>query len=366
MGKHISCEMLYNCKDPKYAESIREFQGCPTIAITPKGRIYMGWYSGGFREPHIDNYNLLVYSDDDGKTWSDPLLIIPSTRERNVHALDIQLWIAPSGQLYVFWVQNDALPCPRENIFCYEDGFIETHWIDGYMWGVDWAHAQWLTICDDPDAEEPQFSAPRNIGIGFLRCKPTVLDDGRWILCNYDQLTKSYAYTISEDNGKTYNRYYGAKKVDTPFDETMVYQRKDGSIHMLARTRDTNRVAETISYDGCKTWTDAKVIDIPCPNTRIYVSRTPSGRIMLVTNDSENIRTHMTVYLSDDDGKTFPYKKCVYEPLSSYPDVDFYNGKVYLTFDHERSKAKEILLCTFTEDDIINDNDIEVTIVSKP
>lgn len=66
----------------------------------------MGWYSGGWMEPHIDNYNLLVSSEDGGLTWSDPLLIIPSDKERLIHALDIQLWIDPLGRLWVFWVQE--------------------------------------------------------------------------------------------------------------------------------------------------------------------------------------------------------------------------------------------------------------------
>ena len=61
------CPILYNPSDEKYAESIRNFQGCPTLAVTPGGRIYLGWYSGGTREPHMDNYNLLMYSDDQGK-----------------------------------------------------------------------------------------------------------------------------------------------------------------------------------------------------------------------------------------------------------------------------------------------------------
>ena len=366
MSKHVSCEMLLNCRDEKYSEAIRKFQGCPTIAVSPKGRIFMGWYAGGTREPHMGNYNLLVYSDDDGKTWSEPVLIIPSSIERNVHALDIQLWISPEGKLYVFWVQNDALSCPKENICCYEDGFIETHWIDGYIFGVDWAHAQWLSICEDPDADTLAFSEPRYLGIGFLRCKPTVLSDGRWFLCNYDQLTKSYGYTISTDQGETYTRYYGAKKIDTPHDETMVYERKDGSIHMLARTGTSGYIAETVSVDGGKTWSETVNTDICNPNTRLYISRTPSGRIILVNNDSTEKRVNMTVYLSDDDGETFLYKKCIYEDVSSYPDVDFYDGKIYLTFDHGRTRENEILLCKFTEDDIINDKDIEVKIVSKP
>ena len=48
-------------------------------------------------------------------------------------------------------------------------------------------------------------------------------------------------------------------------------------------------------------------------------------------------------------------------------DVDFHNGHIYLTYDRERTGAKEILFLSFTEEDIIN-NDIPLIpqIISKP
>ena len=92
-AKEKACEVLFYPNDPKYDENIRNFQGCPTIAVTKKGRIFVGWYSGGIKEPDMDNYNLLVMSDDNCQTWSKPILIIPSNKELFVHALDIQLWM---------------------------------------------------------------------------------------------------------------------------------------------------------------------------------------------------------------------------------------------------------------------------------
>lgn len=73
----IPCDIIYNPVSRTYWESVRQFQGCPTIAVTRGGRIFLGWYAGGTKEPHMDNYNLLVYSDDNGETWSKPLLVIP-------------------------------------------------------------------------------------------------------------------------------------------------------------------------------------------------------------------------------------------------------------------------------------------------
>jgi len=94
-AQKIPAELLYSPTDPTYDEAPRKYQGCPTLATTKGGRIWLGWYSGGVREPDMDNYNLLVKSDDGGKTWSKPYLVIPSSKEHWFHALDIQLWTAP-------------------------------------------------------------------------------------------------------------------------------------------------------------------------------------------------------------------------------------------------------------------------------
>ena len=356
-AKNIPCELLINPKDDKYHVDNREFQGCATIAITPKGRIYAGWYAGGRCEPHMDNYNLLIYSDDFGKTWTDPYLIIPSSKEHLIHALDIQLWMSPEGKLHVFWVQNNVrIPKIGER----------GPYVDGYLFG-DPAHAEWVTVCDDPDAESPQFSAPRYLDKGFLRCKPLVLQNGRWLNFNYSQDDRRYQYSISDDKGTTYRHMYGAFKKATPFDETMAYQKLDGSIRMFARTYE-GELAESTSFDNGETWTEAKYSGIESPNTRFFISRTPSGNVLLVNNDHRYDRCRMTVYLSEDDGETWKYKKCIDERIHlSYPDVDFYNGRIFLVHDHDRVGCKEILFYSFTEEDIKNpDTVIRSQIISKP
>ena len=75
----------------------------------------------------------------------------------------------------------------------------------------------------------------------------------------------------------------------------------------------------------------------------------------------------MTLYLSEDDGATWKYKYCIDTRSSvSYPDVDFFGDKIYLTYDRERTGAKEILFTAFTEKDIIEQTVATPTIVSKP
>lgn len=362
-ANEAACQVLLNPHDLRYAENIRQYQGCPTVAVTRGGRLYLGWYAGGTTEPHIDNYNWLVYSDDGGKTLSDPLLVIPSDRERLVHALDIQLWIDPNGRLHVFWMQDNVRPLP-------ENPPAQTAWTratvtDGLLFD-DCAHSLWEVICEAPDAENPAFGEPRCIGSGFLRCKPTVLSNGTWLYFNYDQLNRRYGYSISRDGGRTLERHYGAPKLETLFDEGMAYERRDGSVRMLARTR-LGALAETVSLDGGLSWSETRLCGINCPNTRFFVARTPSGRVILVNNDDPKGRKNMTVYLSDDDGDTWAHKCCIdTRSHISYPDVDFYGGKIYLIYDRERTGAKEILLTVFDENDVINGTLPAPWVISKP
>jgi hypothetical protein len=318
----------------------------------------------------MDNYNYLVYSDDGGKSFGAPLLVIASERERNVHALDIQLWIAPSGALWVFWVQNNAMPLTAENEYMLsarQTGRLPVVDRDGYLF-PDVRHTEWCVVCEDPDAENPVFTEPRLLDIGFLRCKPLVTESGRWIFFNYDQLNGTYGYSISDDEGKSFTRHYGAEKITTSYDEAMAYQRKNKEIRMLARS-ESGRLAEAVSKDDGISWSRTTLGEIVSPNTRFYISRTPSGRIILVNNDMAESRQRMSVWLSDDDGESFVYRKTVDDPdhFTSYPDVAFLDDKIYLTFDRERTGEKEIRLLTFTEEDVISpDTELRSEIVSKP
>lgn len=359
----IACPLLYRPKDSRFAEDIRNFQGCPTLAVTRGGRIYLAWYSGGIREPHIDNYNLVIYSDDKGATWSEPILVIPSSRELWIHALDIELFTDPDGRLHVYWVQNNACPAPEVMPTARNGQPLVA--VDGVMFD-DFLHAMWETVCEDPDADEPQFSPAEFKDAGFLRCKPLITSSGRWIACNYDQMTDLHGYSISDDGGKTFSRRYGPKKIRTTFDEQMCYEKLDGSIRMLIRS-ETGELSECSSSDDGLTFTEAVPSGIDSANSRFFVKRLDSGRILLIKNDDRSSRKNMTACLSEDDGATFKYKAMI-DPRAdvSYPDADILDGRIFLTYDRERTKAREILFVSFTEEDIINNSIPAPQVVSKP
>lgn len=363
----VSCPVIVDPNPEDYDEKSREYQGCPSIAMTKNGRIFVAWYAGGFNEPHMDNYNLVHFSDDNGKTWSQMCVVIPSSKELQIHALDIQLWVDPEGVLHIFWVQNNV---DKAEIHNSPEDFGKKIWegdtvyVDGYSFG-DYTHAEWEITCENPDADKLVFSNPRYLFDGFLRCKPTVLKNGAYLYCNYAQIYDRYAYSLSYDKGQMFEKHLGGKKIGNTYDETMAYQRKDETIVMLART-EKGYIAESVSKDGGKSFGDGKATDIPNPNSRFYVAKLPSGRVLLINNDHNLQREVMTAYLSEDDGVTWKYKNCInFGDHTTYPDADAYNDTVYLVYDHDRTGAKEIIFCKFTEEDIINGNPIKEQIISK-
>ena len=125
-------------------------------------------------------------------------------------------------------------------------------------------------------------------------------------------------------------------------------------------------IAVSYSTDGGESWSEAVDSGLGGPCARFAMRRLRSGRIMLVNHVDFNGRNNLTALLSDDDGKTFPYKLLLDGRNDvSYPDVkEASDGYIYIAYDRERGGfkksleeaeacAREILFAKITEDDII-------------
>lgn len=316
----------------------RHWQGIASMERTHKGRLYSIFYSG-FDTEQNGNYIALTLSDDDGATWVDPFLIIQH-EDAEMRVFDPNVWLDPQGRLWVTWAQSHD----------YFDGR------DGV----------WVIVCDDPDAAEPQFSAPRRIAHGVMMCKPIVLNNGDWLfpcavwICNEPAEDHSEVANerfsnvyISKDHGETFTFLGGADVPNRHFDEHMVVEKKDGSIWMLVRRYDG--IGEAYSYDGGKTWWQEQHSGIANPDSRFFIRRLKSGNLLLVNHVDFRGRNNMMAKLSFDDGKTWVGGLMLDERKSvSYPDgTEDDRGNIYIAYDRERYEAREILFAKFTEKDIL-------------
>ncbi|MBO4631935.1 MAG: exo-alpha-sialidase [Lentisphaeria bacterium] len=338
MGQEMSKKepfIINTAPGEAYGEKFRFWQGCPTILRTRGGRLFAGWYSGGMGEPHPENYNLLIRSEDDGMTWNRPELVISGRGEEDSIAIDIQLWLDPQGRMWLFFVRLFSAPGSKPT--------DPDHW------------TTWAMICEDPDAETLNWSKPRQIFTGFLRTQPTVLSDGSWVTCAYDRSSEYLCYAQSRDQGRTWVPRHAGRRLTNTFDEIMILERNDHSLMMFARDQNPLLVKCECSNLEQKDWSDGRYTGILNSSSRFFLRRLKSGRIILIHNDSSRQRTNLTAELSDDDGKTWSSSIVLDSAANvSYPDaVESDDGRIFIIYDCGRMTFKEIRMAQITEEDII-------------
>ena len=334
--------------EKKHLTGSRQFQGIPGIEISPGGRLWATWYSGGVNEGP-QNFVVLVTSVDGGETWSEPVAVVdPPGNER---AYDPTLWLGPDGVLRWFWAQT----------YSSEDGVISN--------GVD---GVWFAACSDAESPSPEWADPVRIANGVMMNKPVVLSGGDWAFptavwsSNLGGATAPEELececfsnmTLSHDQGKSYKLRIGPDIPDRCFDEHHIVELKDGRLWCLTRTR--KGIGESFSNDRGLTWSEGQDSGLGGPNSRFYIRRLRSGNLLLVNHarnpeTGEYVRSHLTAYLSTDEGKNWQGGLLLDERVAvSYPDgCQDKAGNILIIYDHERYKAGDILFAKFTEADII-------------
>jgi hypothetical protein len=299
---------------------------------TPKGRIWACWTGTGDKK---DGYFLLATSDDGGGTWSKPRLAVgarPDAGQRLYGALVGNLWTDPLGRLWLFFDQQIGDPQGRIT--------------------------NWYIRCDDPDASAPVWSAPVQFAEGCTLCKPTVLKNGDWLLPVSDWHKKTARVFASTDQGRTWTERGSTVFPGWNFDEHMMVELRDGRLWMLARTE--TQPYECFSADLGATWSEPRqAATVQNVNARFFLRRLASGRILLVKNGppTERLqrRSHMSAYLSDDEGATWKGGLLLDERASvSYPDgFEAPDGLIHILYDWNRHTDAEILLAKFREEDVL-------------
>jgi len=317
---------------PLHAVGNRAFQGIPSMAVAPRGRLWATWYASKTPGEDHNNYVVLSTSGDNGATWREVLVVDPD-EGGPVRAFDPNLWVAPDGKLRFAWAQSIG------------------H--EGTVAGV------WFLETAEPDTQQPAWGKPVRVTDGIMMCKPVVLSSGEWVLpaSTWRKTDNSARLVVSTDQGKTW-AVRGACHVPVDarsFDEHMIVERKDRSLWLLARTR--YGIGESVSTNRGVTWPELKPSALAHPSARFFITRLNSGSLLLVKHGplaKRTDRSHLTAYLSTDDGKTFGGGLLLDERDGvSYPDgQQTADGLVRIIYDYSRTGARQILMAAFREEDV--------------
>ncbi|WP_020576558.1 sialidase family protein [Actinopolymorpha alba] len=229
----------------------------------------------------------------------------------------------------------------------------------------------------------------------FLRNPPLLLDDGSWLLpCYYCRPTGERSVVkISEDQGRSWQEYAvpdAEYKVQMSVAARCSFRppraspvgptpdRGDGTLLAVFRSRRADRIYASESADLGRTWTPPVRTGLPNNNSAVQLTALRSGRLALIYNDAslerdqfrwvgsaesprkKAVRTPLTLALSEDGGRTWPYHRNVQmadleyrenEMGYSYPCViQTADGRLQIAFSYLRKTIKHVSL---TEDWIV-------------
>lgn len=308
-----------------------------TIVQLTDGDLMSAWF-GGAREGAPD---VAIWSArrHEGK-WSTPLEL---AREPDIATYNPVLFHTKDGRLWLY----------------YKFGPHPTSWTAARRYSTD-----------EGKTWSPVEHLPAGL-YGPIRAKPLVLPDGTVVSGTSVESYRSWACWIerSTDNGKTFTRIgpivVGAAYVKPPqnagevkdvpgsFDwgktegiiQPSVISLGGSKLRLYARsTARTGRICVADSQDGGRTWTEARPIDLPNPNSGIDAIALRDGRVVLIYNHTEKGRTPLNLAVSKDGEHFRMFETLESEPGEySYPAlIQGSEGDLHMTYTWNRKSIRYV------------------------
>jgi predicted neuraminidase len=339
-----------------------------SIVALPNGDILATWFQGS-GERHADDVRILGARLKKGsKTWSEPFLMADTPHLPDCNPV---LFLNEKGKLFLVWIAVQAnmweqsILRVKTSTDYSKAGAPVWEWQDNILLKPDDKFAEEVTkrFKDLPDlgagwgGYAPSYddmiidaakSAPKRT-IGWMtRIKPLLMENGRIVLPLYSDGFNFSLAAISEDHGQTWRP--SLPIVGRGPIQPALAQRKDGTI--IAYMRDSGdeptRVHISESTDKGESWKVTQKSDIPnTASVELLVLK--DGRWAFLGNDIDDGRYILSLYLSDDEGRTWKSKiKIENHPKGqggySYPSlIQTKDGLLHMSYSSHQEKHKKAI-----------------------
>ena len=283
---------------------------------------------------------LIRRSTDGGKNWSEAKSVGPIAQSKDQSHGDPVIFQAPNGDIVVLaaaggaWATAPGNPS-RISVIRSTD--------DGQTWG------QWK------DVQGTMFTKGKLFQAGFRKGfassgRGTTLKDGT-LACAVllgdaagTATKKGVTIFYSKDNGENWTVGGFASYNGGLYDEPKISaELEGGKILLSARPNSAgeNRywlVADNVDANPVK-FADVTLMDANANAEGVRYTSTSLGhkknRLLFLNAYSATRRTHLTIHLSEDEGKTYPVRKELNAGASCYSSIDVLGDGTIVTFAEE-------------------------------
>jgi predicted neuraminidase len=339
-----------------------------SVVVMPSGDLLACWFYGVGERKDDTLVIRGAWKRRGSKEWGAPFVMADS---QDLPDCNPTLFVEPDGTLWLFWVavQNNewggALLKYRTTEEYAPGEPIAWTWQDVIHCRPRDLETQWAAFLESrPEyarhAEEANLAVQDKLSrrIGWMtRTLPIMLPDDTLLLGLYSDVFNGSLAARTRDGGKTWQfseAILGGGNIQPSFS-----LRKNGEL--VAYMRDggpTRRIRTALSTDLGKTWGAVESLDIPNPSSSVECIALKSGNWLLLCNDTEEGRNQLTAYLSEDEGRTWKWRRSLETEAvqASYPSVvQLKDGSIYCTYtyylprDGEGRKIRVIKWTQFDE-----------------
>jgi predicted neuraminidase len=308
---------------PEFIFEKAPFPSChaSTIAELKNGDLLAAWF-GGTAEGNPD-VAIWGARRANGK-WSEPFEM---AREPEIPAFNPVLFHSKDNKLWLY----------------FKFGPKPDNWTGARMWSADegrtWSAREYL---------------PAGL-YGPIRARPLVMEDGTIVSGTSVESYGSWACWVerSTDSGKTFRRI---GPITVPSNavpgkrsygiiQPSVVPMGGKKLRIFARaTAQIGKICVADSSDAGLTWTAARPIDVPNPNSGLDAVALRDGRIVLVFNNTSRGRTPLNLAVSQDGERFTIFRDLETEPGEySYPTmIQGRNGDLHITYTWKRSRIRYV------------------------
>lgn len=293
-----------------------------SILYLPNGELFVCWYRGSGERTADDVQIMAARKPKGAKTWSAPFVLADQPEFPDTNPA---LFLDRNNRLWLFW-QTIVANQWETAINNYR---IASNY--GKAGVPHWDRADILLVKPVQIAERTAEFAAKFKGtpyegyaakkaeqakdkyfsrMGWMtRAHPVQLASGRILVPLYSDGFSFSLVAISDDNGLTWHAstpIVGGGNIQPTF-----AVKKDGTV--VAYMRDNGpppkRLHISVSKDNGETWPPAEDTDIPNSGTGVEVINLKDGRWLMINNDTEKGRHSLALTISDDEGKSWKWKR---------------------------------------------------------